>query len=190
MFDRVTLEEALGATGALLADRGLHHELVAIGGAALAILGLIERATEDLDLVAIVGSSGIESAVTLPEALRDAIQSVAELYRLPPNWMNNGPAPMIQLGLPPGLLERCTRREYGGLGIAFAARIDQIYFKVYAAADNAPGGKHHLDLQALRPLPDELRAAVAWARTHDPSEEFAAMARQLLASFGVELDDD
>jgi hypothetical protein len=90
--------------------------------------------------------------------------------------------------LPPGLLERCTRREYSALTIAFASRIDQIYFKVFAAVDGVPRGTHHLDLQALEPSSDELRAAVAWARTHDTSEGFVSMARQLLASFGVELD--
>ena len=63
----------LRAVGDLLADRGARHEVVAIGGAALAILGLIDRATEDLDVVAMVGDVGIESAEVLPESLRDAI---------------------------------------------------------------------------------------------------------------------
>ena len=189
MFDRATLEEALTALGELRADRGHRHDVVAIGGAALAILGLIERATEDLDLVALVGETGIESAEVLPDTLAEAIRDIATVYRFPPNWMNNMPAHMIRFGLPPGMLARCVRRVYGALAIAFASRIDQIYFKVYAAADGAPGGKHHRDLQALQPSSDELRAAVGWARTQDGSDGFLEMARGLLATFGVEIDD-
>lgn len=45
-FDR-----ALGTLGALLAERGLHYELYAVGGGALQLLGLIVRPTKDIDLL-------------------------------------------------------------------------------------------------------------------------------------------
>jgi hypothetical protein len=66
-----------------------------------------------------------------------------------PDWINAGPASMLQLGLPEGFLGRAVRREYGGLVIYLASRYDQICFKVYAAADDSPRGKHFADLKQL-----------------------------------------
>ena len=69
--------------------------------------------------------------------------------------------------------------------ILLASRFDQIHFKLYAAADDRPRGKHHRDLQRLQPTHEELRLAARWSVTHDPSEGFALMLRGVLASFGL-----
>ena len=53
MLDQRSLADALAAVGELLADRGHQIEVVAIGGGGLLLLGLIERSTKDLDLVAL-----------------------------------------------------------------------------------------------------------------------------------------
>jgi uncharacterized nucleotidyltransferase DUF6036 len=47
----------LAALGQLLAERGLRYELLAIGGGALQLLGLITRPTRDIDVVALVEHS-------------------------------------------------------------------------------------------------------------------------------------
>jgi hypothetical protein len=60
--------------------------------------------------------------------------------------------------------------------------VDQIYFKLYAAADR--GGYHIDDLRALDPSPDELERAARWAMTHDVSEGFAMVVKRLLRSLG------
>lgn len=44
--------------------------------------------------------------------------------------------------------------------------------------------KHVEDLRRLEPTADELRAAAAWARTHDPSEGFARELRGALRDLG------
>ena len=49
-FNRLRLERALETLGAVLEQRGLRFELVAIGGSSLLLLGLISRPTGDLDL--------------------------------------------------------------------------------------------------------------------------------------------
>ncbi len=100
--------------------------------------------------------------------------------------MNTGPASLLDLGLPDGFRARLERRTYGGLELSLASRFDQIHFKLYAAADDVPGGKHHVDLKQLHPTHEELRAAAAWARTHDVSHEFARTIVEVLRDFGVE----
>lgn len=183
MMTASELEAALRALGELLEERAVSYELAIIGGGALSITGVIDRSTRDLDIVAVVESGALHSAAPLPPVLAEAIADVAAYRGLAPTWLNNGPTSMIRLGLPDGFLGRCERRVYGSLTALFAGRIDQIHFKLYAAADDRPGGKHHRDLQALAPSMLELEQAAAWARSHDPSEGFAVLVGQVLASF-------
>ena len=189
MLDRISLERALLALGELLTDRDQPHEVVAIGGGALSLLGLIERSTNDIDLVAVVGSTGLESAQPLPETLLEAIADIARIQNLDPKWMNSGPTSLMQFGLPEGFLDRCAPRQFGAFTLFLATRFDQIHFKVFAAADGRPDDKHHHDLKLLKPSGTELLAAARWARTHDPSDGFATMVRGVLASFGVDFGD-
>ncbi|CAN5780641.1 hypothetical protein BH11MYX2_BH11MYX2_14730 [soil metagenome] len=179
-------EEALGALGALLADRDQYFDVVIVGGGALVLAGLIDRATKDIDVIALRTKQVLASAEPLPAELVKAASEIAALLGLAPDWFNNGPASALRLGLPDGFLGRCEQREYGALTVLVASRYDQIHLKVYAAADNAPNGKHHMDLKRLHASEQELRAAADWTRTHDPSEGFALMLRGLLATFGVE----
>ncbi len=68
------------------------------------------------------------------------------------------------------------------LTVHFINRVDQIHFKLYASADR--GGYHIEDLRALDPTPDEIEAAARWAMTHDVSEGFAMVLKDLLRSLG------
>ncbi len=161
---------------------------MAVGGGGLLLIGLIDRPTKDLDLVALRDADMLVPASKLPQPLAEAVEDVARVLDLAPDWINGGPASLLRFGLPDGFLDRVERRTYGGLEISLASRFDQIHFKLYAAADDRPGGKHHVDLQRLRPTHDELRAAASWTRTHDPSEGFALMLSGVLRAFG--LDDE
>lgn len=188
MFVATSLEEALELLGQLLADRGLRFDVVAIGGGGLLLIGVIDRPTKDLDLVALLENDSlvaIENENALPPALSEAVADVARVLDLPMDWVNGGPSSMLRFGLPDGFQERLHRRTYGGLGLLLADRIDQIHFKLYAAADGKPGGKHHVDLEKLRPTREELLTAARWVRTHDPSEGFAVMLGGVLGAFGV-----
>jgi hypothetical protein len=190
VLNRQSLEDVLRALGDLLADRGSKYEVVAIGGGALSLLGLIERSTFDIDVVALHDRAQLRSAEPLPDSLTAAIRDVGDVLGLDASWMNNGPTSLMRFGLPDGFLERCIRREYGGLTVLLAARFDQIHLKFFAAVDGAPGDKHHGDLQTLAPTRTELEAAYTWARTHDPSAGFDVVARGVLATFGVEVERD
>jgi hypothetical protein len=189
MFIATGLEEALQTLGDLLADRGHSFEVVAIGGGGLLLIGIIERPTKDLDLVALRdGDALLSVGPQLPPALNEAVVDVARVLALADDWINGGPTSLLRFGLPGGFLERLERRVYGGLGLSLASRFDQIHFKLFAAADDRLGGKHHVDLQRLRPTHEELRAAARWVKTHDPSEGFAMMLGGVLRAFGIEED--
>ena len=69
ILNRKSLREALELIGAYLEDRGESVEVVGIGGSALLLLGMIERPTQDLDLVAevvalVLTDFGVENAET------------------------------------------------------------------------------------------------------------------------------
>jgi hypothetical protein len=181
------LEGALTLLGQLLQDRGQRFAVVAIGGGGLLLIGLIDRPTRDLDLVALrQGDVLVPAGKPLPAALAEAVEDVARVLDLPPTWMNGGPDSLLRFGLPAGFLSRALDRRYGGLEVSLASRLDQIHFKLFAAADDRPGGKHHVDLRRLSPTHEELRIAARWTRTHDPSAGFADMLAGVLKSFGVD----
>jgi len=163
--------------------------LVVCGGTALVAMGLHERATRDVDIVALVDPDGrLVDPAPLPMEIVRAASEVADDLGLPENWLNNGPSSgdggLFRLGLPVGIGDRLTWRIFGPhLDIAFIGRLDQIHFKLYAAVDQS-GSYHATDLQVLDPTADELLAAIAWARSHDPSPVFRECIRAFLQEFG------
>jgi hypothetical protein len=177
--------ELLEALGQQLAAVGSSFDLVVIGGSALLARGLIERATRDVDVVALGSPEGLRSAVALPPQLVAAAERVARDFDVPDDWLNSGPADLLMFGLPAGFESRWETRTYGdALIVRWASRFDQIHFKLYAAVDQA--GKHLRDLEALRPTSDELIAAARWSREHDPSDGFLSALIEALKYFGVE----
>ena len=65
----------------------------------------------------------------------------------------------------------------------FAARVDQIFFKLYAAADRREP-RDFADLRALEPTAAELRAAARWARTHNMPGPFDDAVARVLQDSG------
>lgn len=186
-FDHDRAEIALTALGEQLHRAGEQFELVVIGGSGLLTLGLIDRTTRDVDVIAIRREGELLDPRPLPQGLLDARARIAEDFGLPDDWLNAAPSSLLDFGLPDGFVQRLERRDYGpALTVWLASRLDQIHFKLYALADHAPGSKHDLDLRALDPTRDELLAAVRWVVTHDPSEGFRHELSAVLAYLGVE----
>ncbi len=174
------------ALGEQLAAAHTRYELVVIGGSGLLALGIIERSTRDVDLLALRSGDTLDSAEPLPKKLATARDRVARDFSVPIDWLNPGPTDLLTLGLPDGFIDRLERRDYGGsLSVYLASRYDQIHFKLYALVDQGPG-KHEDDLRALSPTEEELLAAAHWSRSHDPSEGYAQMLRDVLTHLGVE----
>jgi hypothetical protein len=194
VFDRrESVDRALSLLGAALeTSRHGSYEIIVIGGAALSILGLGIRSTRDVDVLGLRERS-VDSATPvvvkrkpLPEPLLEAASQVADALGLSPDWLNAGPADLLDQELPEGFERRLTAERYGPrLTVWLPAREDLICFKTYAAADTGIG-RHTEDLRALHPSCDELRAGALWARSQDPSEAFTEMLVGLLRYFGCD----
>ena len=165
--------------------------LVICGGSALIAMRLRRRTTRDMDVVALLSAAQEPiSPDPLPDFLLKAADQVARDLGLFEGWLNNGPSRgeggLFQMGLPEGFVGRLTEKEYGPrLAIYFIGRLDQIHFKLYAAADQRDG-THLNDLKALHPTAAELEAAARWAMTHDVSEGFKMVLKELLTQLGHE----
>ena len=184
---KAQLETALRALGELLQARGLHYEVVLIGGGNLILRGLVSRpTTKDLDLLGEKTADGVRSLRPMPEALTRAIEDIARTYGLASDWINLGPDALLDFGLPEGLVERLEPTVYGGLVTWFAGRFDMICFKLYAAVDLGPRSHHIQDLMELSPSGPELLAAARWTLTHDPSPGYRALLVDTLHHLGVE----
>jgi hypothetical protein len=184
-----TIETALQRVAELLAFAGEQYAVVVIGGAALNLLGIVDRPTVDVDILAFRERTLIEPPEPMPAALARAIATVARDLDLDDRWMNTGPALQWQQGLPDGLEGRLQWRHYGpartrnvGLDVGLASRLDLIFFKLYAAADYAtPRSVHYKDLIALSPSSHELSSAEHWIRPQNDSPEFHVILDELLA---------
>jgi hypothetical protein len=162
---------------------------VVCGGTALVATGLLQRATRDVDIVALTNDQGaLIDPAPLPPPLLNAAAEVAGDLGLSDDWLNNGPSSgdggLYRLGQPQGLAERLSWRRFSDhLAVGFINRFDQIHFKLYAAVDQF-GSYHATDLQALQPTDEELVEAATWSRSHDPSPGYRESLRAFLEEFG------
>ncbi|MBU4311469.1 MAG: nucleotidyl transferase AbiEii/AbiGii toxin family protein [Candidatus Omnitrophica bacterium] len=177
------LSEQLDAEGVI------NVEMVVCGGAALSILGYVQRTTKDIDVVAFVdkskdGLTFLTKADPLRPEIIEAARKVQRDFNLPENWLNAGPASVMDFGLPEGLMDRVETRTYGkSLIIHFLSRYDQIHLKLHAAVDQS-GGRHYDDLMALEPTVQELEDAARWSMTHDSSEGYRGVLKDFLEKIG------
>jgi hypothetical protein len=120
---------------------------------------------------------------TLPEALAKAAAIVARDQGLRPDWLNTEVAAQWSTGFPPGMAGRITWRQLGALEVGLIARLDLIFFKVYAATGTTkPDEKHYQDLIRLNPSQDELAAAESWTATQGAGVGFEQELQQLIAN--------
>lgn len=189
LFQLEALEEALQSLGAVLQQRRTPYSLLVVGGSGLLLLRLIDRPTGDLDVVGLFEHGSYAKVEVLPKPLAEAAIQVAQALDLSEDWLNTGPASLMDFGLPEGWESRIEIRQYGGLEVHIPSRFDQICFKLYAAVDRGPNDKHFKDLRLLKPSPEELRTAALWTVTHDPSVGFRQMLLECLSTLGVEMDD-
>lgn len=188
------IDDALDRVGQLLAARGASYAIIVLGGAALNLLGIVDRATTDVDILAFAdppetkrrGKATEPQHIhpppePMPSSLTDAARTVARDLGLSEDWLNTGPALQWRAGLPPGLERRVHWRRYSALWVGLVDRYDLIFFKLFAAADSTgPRSVHYRDLAALRPTAKELSEAAEWVRTQDASAGFATVLEQVL----------
>ena len=168
-------------------NKSLPVELVVCGGASLIATGLVSRTTQDVDVLALSAKGVLLSPDPLPTDLILAVQEVAEDFGLSEQWLNNrpsmNPGGLFQMGLPNGLAGRCSKKRYDDkLTLHYISRVDQISLILFAAADR--GGYHITDLLHLNPNSQEILIAARWTQTHNVSECFSHIIKDLLEKLG------
>ena len=124
-------QTTIPAFDAWLAARGLRFEAIVVGGAALNMLGVVQRETKDCDVI----------VPMIPEVIRQAAAEFAEHQSrqegpgLAVEWINNGPASMVPI-LRAGWRERLTPVYRGeALLLDTLDRVDLLGTKLFALCD-------------------------------------------------------
>ncbi len=134
-------------------------EAVIVGGSALALLGITDRQTRDLDVLY------PELSKAILETARDFAAHVRRRgIQLSDDWLNNGP---MDLGraLPDGWLDR-VHPVFSGIALKLATlgRTDLLKSKLFALCDR---GTDLADCIALSPTREELADAAEWLVDQD-----------------------
>lgn len=169
---------------------GAPVSLVICGGSALFALGLILRTTKDVDVLGTVsrehGQILVMKIDEFPKFLIKAADAVQKDFGLPDGWFNKGPTAQVDSGLPQGFGKRLVKKQYGDyLSVYYISRVDQIFFKLYAAVDR--NGYHVDDLLQLDPTQREIESAVRWVLTQDVSLDFKAILKDFLRKHGYDI---
>ena len=185
-FDRAALERLFERLGLLLDAERREAAIVVVGGAALSLLGVVERRTVDIDVIATGRVAGgkpprelIVPAV-LPPEIAESVARLARDLGLPPGWMNATVTTGGTMALPSGFAERVIWRRYGGLWLGIAGRPDLIALKLHAAVDTDVRSRHFSDLLALRPTRGDLQTAGEWVRGQDAGPEFNRLVTEVI----------
>ncbi|MBI1944508.1 MAG: hypothetical protein HYS27_02360 [Deltaproteobacteria bacterium] len=172
-------QETIQAFDVFLAARGLKLDAVVVGGAALALLGVITRETRDCDVM----------VPELPAQILDAARAFAAEVRgrgdvLRDDWLNNGPADVAKV-LPPGWEARLQQAFFGSaLVLRTLGRADLLKTKLFALCDR---GQDIGDCLALAPTVEELREALAWVQDQDANTMWPEHVEATLADLGRRL---
>ena len=123
------LEQALRATGALLARRGQRAAIVVVGATSLILSRVIRRLTSDVDVIATAGPlsprapTRIRPPDPLPQALVEAVATVARDFGIPGDWLNTQVAGQWETGLPRGFGPESAGGGTGACGLVSRAAV-------------------------------------------------------------------
>ena len=179
------MKAVLFAFDEFLAKKKLAFSSIVIGGAALIVSGVVDRATEDVDCV-------IDS---IPEEISKAASEFSKVYNGPgsplnQDWLNNGPK-NIRRDLPIDW-ENNVQLLFNGksLKLTTLSRINLLKTKLYAFCDRQ---EDFADCLALKPTLKELKRCFEWVSSRDANElwpdhvttSFKALAEELGYEFNT-----
>lgn len=138
-----------------LFDRQFSLDVVVIGGAALNLLAVTERVTQDVDII---------YPNELPQKLLSLVKDFANQESLPENWLNAGPAELLQ-HLPKDWKQR-KRTLFQGKAIHLSTLgpKELLFAKCWAYIDRE---RDLEDIIAMRPLKDDLLEVAEWIKPLD-----------------------
>lgn len=189
MFNnRAQIQEALTRLGRRLALADADEcSLLICGGSALSLAGLVNRATRDVDVLGLVKITTEKLVVdeALPQVIIQFAGLVAVDLNLDDDWLNDSALAVHRLGLPPGILKRAKKHEFGPcLAVYVIGRQDQVALKLYAALDRQKGQRHFRDLETIKPTIREMETAIRWLLDRKASPEFRQAVAKISKSLG------
>ena len=178
----MTPKPTIEAFNLWLTKRSLKLEAVVIGGAALALLGVIDRQTRDFDILQPhLSKELLTSAKEFAQYLR------SQGTELTSDWFNNGPTQVADL-LPEGWRDRLQPLFNGSaLTLTTLGRNDLLKTKLFALCDR---GTDLIDCLALAPTKIELVEAIPWLEVQDAHPEWPEHVRITLNDLEERLKDD
>lgn len=152
-----------------LSAKSFKFEAIIIGGAALSILHIITRMTEDVDCIAPLIPDEIKSA-----SVEFIIQNPKHGLN-PEKFFNNGPISIIKT-LPDGWKER-TQLIFQGKALTFftLGRIDLLKTKLDAMVHR---GRDMEDVIAMKPTNKELAECLEWVLNADGGDYWPEMVNE------------
>lgn len=162
-----------------LSARGLSFSAIAIGGAALSLMGIINRETRDCDIL----------EPELPEYIKRAANEFAREIRrqgeiISDDWLNNGPEQLKQI-LPKGWSNRLVPLFAGkSLQLMTLGREDLLKSKLFAYCDR---GTDLNDCILLNPTRSELIEQYDWLKVQDAHPKWANHVQDRLIDLGDKL---
>ena len=175
MDPRTTLE----AFDRFLAERQLALDAVVIGGTALNLLGVIDRATRDCDILhPSLPAEVVAASVAFAALVRRAGGILAE------DWLNNGPSSLTR-HLKEGW-ELRIQAAFAGSAITLRSlgRLDFLCAKLWALCDR---GIDLGDCIALAPTEAELAEVLPWLEYQDANPDWPEHVRATLSDVGRRL---
>jgi hypothetical protein len=176
-LDPGIIQKLLTSLDEKLSQLGLDREIVTCGGGALLILGVIHRATRDLDVV----------APKIDEELTRVAIEVANEFGLDSKWLNNGPSSLSK-DLEKGWEAR-TQDIFRGQALLVKAlgRRDLLASKLYAFCDRDEQDLG--DILGLKPAPSEVESLREWLLERDGSAYWPARVEKQLALLAQKLQN-
>lgn len=160
------IKKAIVAFDKFLLKEGLQFEAIIIGGAALSILDVITRMTEDVDCI------DPEIPLDIKNASIEFIKQNPQYGLTPEKFLNNGPITIIR-DLPAGWRNR-TEIIFQGKALTFItlSRLDLLKTKLDAMVQR---GRDIDDVIAMKPTEKELEDSLPWVLNVDGGDYWADM---------------
>jgi len=178
------IEYYLAELGTALQDQGIVKpvRLLLIGGAYMMLLANAPRTTDDVDIFWIEEGEDLQKARL---ALRDAVQTIASKYALPPNWFNYLTQLLIydKITMPRGKLWR----RYGPLHVYAPPKEYMFALKILAGRDKDIADCRILLPQTrIRTRKQAQRALDRYLLPNAQPDEAATIQNALIVLFGSE----
>jgi hypothetical protein len=142
-----------------LSSHELRLDAIVIGGAALALMGVTDRQTRDVD---VLNPELSNSVLTASKSFAVHLRSQGTF--LQDDWLNNGPIQLAEM-LPEGWRNRVHSVFSGdSVRLFVLGRDDLLKTKLFALCDR---GTDLADCVALSPTAAELRLAQPWVEAQD-----------------------